>query len=137
MAPVVAAPPFGYTHAFELPADCIRVNFVNGTTFGYKVEGKRILANTTLLELEYNINQTDPAQYDVLLIEAIGLSLAVKICLALTNDKGINDRLEMSLAKAMRMGKFVDSCEDASGELEITTFTNARQGQGQENLYRQ
>lgn len=128
LSPLDEAVPFGYTYTFEKPADCVSVREVNGSTFGYRVEGNRILYTGNTIQLKYTKNITDVSQLEAELCECIAFDLAAHICIALNNDKGLKDRIEADYRRYRQGAYFHDSKQDAHDELEVNTWTGARHG---------
>ena len=77
------APVVEYSHAYALPADCLRVLKVhNGTTdsiksaIDYKIEGRNIVTDEGTVFIIYIALDTDPNNYDTYLQESISHQLA-------------------------------------------------------------
>ena len=78
------APAFGWSYAYDLPADCVRVLELNDSEFNdvsdeYVVEGRQLLTDADKVNLIYIRKITDVAQFDALFIEALALKLAVAL----------------------------------------------------------
>ena len=94
------APAFGFTYAYTLPADFLRLDMVNdefpavvmdnysgAETNDYAIEGNKILANIAPpLKLRYIARIEDPNQYDVLFREALSCRIAAELCEDLTQS---------------------------------------------------
>ena len=115
------APEWGYSVAYQLPTDCLRVVQVNDMwvvpgladyTSGpdsepYKITGRRIETDIGApLKLRYTKRVTDPAQFDAAFVEVFANDLADQVCEALTqsNTKREATRavLRQSLLEAVR-----------------------------------
>lgn len=83
LAQLEATPAFGWSYAYALPADCLRVLEVNDSEVGdvisgpFIIEGRNLLTDETSVNLVYLRRITDVSQFDVLFIEALALKLAV------------------------------------------------------------
>lgn len=114
LAPDAVAPLFGYSHAFELPADFSRVLEVscNGQIIDHLVEGRAILANTTVLELRYvfrnEVENTWDAHLVALATQAMCAALAYPITQSTAKQAGEEQKLELMLRRA----RSVDGQED-------------------------
>lgn len=100
-------PLFGYGHAYQLPADCLKVLSVgdyapgvdtSGTyrvgldTSDYVIEGRKILTDYGApLSLRYVARVTDPAQYDAGFIEALASRLAMEMANELSDSRSRKD----------------------------------------------
>lgn len=114
LAPDAAAPLFGYSHSFELPADFSRVLEVgsNGRIIDHLVEGRTIQADTTVLELRYvfrnEVENTWDAHLVALATQAMCAALAYPITQSTAKQAGEEQKLELMLRRA----KAVDGQED-------------------------
>ncbi|UNM20904.1 hypothetical protein K0P33_05450 [Pseudomonas sp. ArH3a] len=114
LAPDADAPLFGYSHSFELPADFSRVLEVSssGCIIDHLVEGRSILANTTVLELRYvfrnEIENTWDAHLVALATQAMCAALAYPVTQSTAKQAGEEQKLELMLRRA----KAVDGQED-------------------------
>lgn len=87
---LAAAPTWGFTAAFQLPADFLRLHKVEDPGIAYRPEGRTILANADTFKIVYIAKITDPMQMDELLKAAISAKLAMDMAIPLT---GSDDRL--------------------------------------------
>lgn len=90
LAPLAAAPEFGYTYQFQLPADYINIIGINGdveATADYVVEGRKLLYGDDTLELIYVSKVTDVGLFPQLFIDALAYGLAAQICYPLTQNR--------------------------------------------------
>lgn len=94
------APAFGFTYAYTLPADFLRIDLVNDEfpavvmdnyigmeTNEYTIEGNKILANIAApLKLRYIARIEDPNQMDVNFREALSCRIAAELAEDLTQS---------------------------------------------------
>jgi len=88
--PLDATPPaWGYTNAFSLPVDCLRlIDVDNPHDSDWTVEGRRILASFPApLDITYTRRVVDPMEMDVLFRETLAAALASEIAEAITGDR--------------------------------------------------
>lgn len=114
LAPDVAAPAFGYSHSFELPADFLRVLEVgcNGLQIDYLVEGRTIQANTTVLQLRYVFRNEVEGTWDSALVELATLAMAATLAYPITQSAALQQSLKQELELAMRRARAIDGQED-------------------------
>lgn len=99
LAPDAAAPAFGYTYQFTLPTDCLRVLLPNDACLDWKVEGRKILTNSSTspfgaalsasgaaLYLGYIADVQDPTVFDPLFAECLSARMAAAMCERLTQS---------------------------------------------------
>lgn len=138
LAPDVEAPKFGFTKRFLRPADLLSVigiydpqdetrdiNYTAGR-IPYKVEGRYILCNETILNLYYVRQQTDVTQFDSLFSEALAWSLAVDFALSLANSQARADSARGALAQAIRDARLADAIEGAPEVMVASTWLDSR-----------
>ena len=79
------APAFEFEHQHTLPNDpyCLRVIRPQDTDTVFRIEGRKVLCNTTPFKFIFVSRVTDPNEYDQLLIEALAARLAADISYAL------------------------------------------------------
>lgn len=109
LAPLVDKPAFGYGAQFQLPDDFIRVQSVN--TQDYVVEGQKLLASESEIQLIYTYNNDNEASWDSMLIEAMSLLMAAKLTKALTGSTTDADMREAALSQFLKRARAVDSQE--------------------------
>jgi len=101
LAASATAPTFGFTYAYELPADCLRLVSAGEAAPGvnlselrdaldaqdYVLEGRRILTDYAApLKIRYIRQVTDPTQFDAAFVEALSARLAYELATALADS---------------------------------------------------
>ena len=127
------APVVEYSHAYALPADCLRVLKVhNGTTdsiksaIDYKIEGRNIVTDEGTVFIIYIALDTDPNNYDTYLQESISHQLAADLAYAVTNNATLADKYMTRADERLREARFIDATENSLGTIESSEFTDAR-----------
>ncbi|UZD96268.1 hypothetical protein LOY64_04470 [Pseudomonas corrugata] len=130
LAPDAVAPAFGYDHAFELPADCLRVLEVseNGLQIDYLVEGRRIQANTTVLELRYIFRNEVENTWDSQLIDLMTMKMAAVLAYPITQSTSEHATRNQEFEQALKVAKAVDGQEDPPQTLGDERLYSARFG---------
>lgn len=107
------APAFEFTHQHSLPADpyCLRVLRPQDIDTIFRVEGRKILSNTTPFAFIFIARVTDPNEYDQLLIETIAARLAADISYALVNSATLTQTLFALYDQKLSEARFVDATE--------------------------
>lgn len=115
------APIFGYTHAYVLPSDFIRLLSINGESYEAQQEFFEIEANNRLLsnwddcKIRY-IKEIPIVRFDPLMAEATAAKLAMVISIALTGSESKQSRAFQLYERAISNAKTVDAYETSSGE---------------------
>ena len=127
------APVVEYSHAYALPADCLRVLKVhNGTTdsiksaIDYKLEGRNIVTDEGTVFIIYIALDTDPNNYDTYLQESIAHQLAADLAYAVTNNATLADKYMTRADERLREARFIDATENSLGTIESSEFVDAR-----------
>lgn len=86
---------FGYQHA--LPSDCIKVLRTGieaqNSADNYRIEGRKLLSDETVVNVEYIARIEDVAQFDDLFTDALAQRLAAEISVALTDNASLTKSL--------------------------------------------
>ena len=107
----VAAPSWGFSYQFTLPADCLRVITILNYDYDYKIEGRKILANHDSIKVQYVARIEDPNQYDELLRETLSAALAADIAYAITSSNPMASTMYNLFQDKLREARFVDATE--------------------------
>lgn len=115
------APEHGFTYAYQLPGDFLRLLELNGEAFtGSETnleieEGKRLLSYTSTAEIRY-IKRIDPSGFDPLLAKAVALQLAMDIAVPLTANLQLQGQVATLHARAIGKAQKMDAIETGSRE---------------------
>lgn len=129
LAALAAAPDFGFSYQFQLPADFLRLHpdYEYRAETDWQIEGRRLLTNDgDTIYLRYVRRVTDPNQFDALFIEALAAKLAFEICEELTGSQGRADRLVNEYQRTIRDARKVNAIEKVSAEIPEDTWLTVR-----------
>ena len=134
LAADTTAPAWGFSYAYTLPADCLRLLRILDYDSNYKVEGRKILSNTSSMKILYIGRITDPNEYDELLRETLSASLAADIAFAVTSNNTTANNMYNLFQDKLKDARFVDSTEGQnidqdlgmSDQIDAGTFINSR-----------
>lgn len=118
LAPVVTYPSFGYSHAFPLPHDYILI--LDANTEQYEVESRHILANAEELCLVYIFDNDNEQTWDALLVEALSLKLASKMCKPITGSDAAGETAEMKYQQLIKRARAINAQERPSQDLQFS-----------------
>lgn len=110
------APAFGWTNAYALPSDCLRVRTANGREAGtgeanWTIEARQILTNDTDVELVYTADITDFTLWPASFCDACSLLLAAAICEALVPGAERKSMLFQQAEESIRKARGADHGE--------------------------
>ena len=134
LAADTTTPIYGFDFQFTLPADCLRVLFLDAYDSNYKVEGRKILCNESSLFLVYVSQVTDPNEMDVLLRETISAALAADIAYSITANiaiaKQFSEKYQFKISEARHAdaseGQNTDPTQGPVDQVQAEDFINSR-----------
>ena len=134
LASSTTTPAWGYSFRYDLPGDCLRLLRILDYDSNYKVEGRKILSNTSSMKILYIGRITDPNEYDELLRETLSASLAADIAFAVTSNNTTANNMYNLFQDKLRDARFVDSTEGQNvdqdlgmaDQIDASTFINSR-----------
>ena len=134
LAKEVTVPSWGFTSQFVLPADCLRLLYIIDYDSNYKVEGRKILSNTSTMKILYIARITDPNEYDELLRETLSASLGADIAYGVTSSNPVAQNMYKLFQEKLRDARFVDSTEGQNNapdlgmtdSIDASTFITSR-----------
>ena len=128
------APAWGFSYAYTLPSDCLRLLRILDYDSNYKVEGRKILSNASSMKILYIARITDPNEYDELLRETLSAALGADIAFGVTSNNQTAQNMYQLFQDKLRDARFVDSTEGQNIEqdlgmadaIDAGTFINSR-----------
>ena len=134
LAADTTAPAWGFSYAYTLPSDCLRLLRILDYDSNYKVEGRKILSNTSSMKILYVARVTDPNEYDELLRETLSAALGADIAFGITSNNQTSQNMYQLFQEKLRDARFVDSTEGQnirqengmSDIVDAGTFINSR-----------
>lgn len=118
LAAAATAPAFGWTYAYDLPADCLRVlplavgGVENGRQIPYKVEGTQILTNAPApLLVRYMRRIENAGLFDQQFCDVLTVNLAQKIAHFVTGKASYAQQLGQMLQGLMADAQMIDALE--------------------------
>ena len=128
------APAWGFTYAYTLPSDCLRVLVVDAYDTNFKIEGRKVLSTESSIKLVYISRVTDPNEMDVLLRESISAALAADMAYSITANlqiaKLFNEKYQLKLSEARHTdaseGYNTDQTLGPTDQVQADDFINSR-----------
>ena len=123
------SPAFTWAYQFTLPTDpyCLRVLRLDYLDVDFRVEGRKILCDEETINLVYLGRQTDPNNWDVLLIEAIAARLAADMSFALVQSSSLTTNMFALYESKLSEARCVDATEGTPGSVTGVTASGAIQ----------
>ncbi len=134
LAADTTAPAWGFSFAYTLPADCLRLLRILDYDSNYKVEGRKILSNTSSMKILYIGRITDPNEYDESLRETLSAALGADIAFAVTSNNQTATNMYNLFQDKLKDARFIDSTEGQNidqdlgmaDQIDASTFINSR-----------
>jgi len=134
LAADTTAPAWGFSYAYTLPADCLRLLRILDYDSNYKVEGRKILSNTSSMKILYIGRITDPNEYDESLRETLSAALGADIAFAVTSNNQTASNMYNLFQDKLKDARFIDSTEGQNidqdlgmaDQIDAGTFINSR-----------
>lgn len=128
---LVTGPAFGFSYAYQLPADCLRVVALeDDVLYGQKwrIEGQHLLTDVGApLYLRYIMRLEDVAQWDVMVADAIAARLAANVAFAVTSNAGLAGQMLQVYQQIHAEARRMDAMEASQDEgLTADRWTTAR-----------
>lgn len=130
LAPDSTAPAYGYSAQFTLPSDFLRVLQVgdDDEDIDYKVEGGKILASGTVLNLRYIFRNDSETTWDAMLVKAMELQMAAAMAYPITMSAAKEQLQLEKLERHLKRCRAVDGQEDPAQQLGDERLLTSRFG---------
>jgi len=76
LAQLATAPAYGYTYAYQIPADCLSIIDVESPEIPWDQEGDTIVTNNSTMKIKYVRREDNVSLFSPMFIEALSLRLA-------------------------------------------------------------
>lgn len=124
-------PTFEFTYEYQLPTDpkCLKVLGIDEDTIGrteYKIEGDKLLTDSSSIKIRYIGQLTDTEDYDPLLVEAIEVLLASYLAKSITGSTVDADRLRQEYFELVDRNLALDGQQGSKDSLISDDFTIVR-----------
>lgn len=128
-------PEFGYTYAFNVPNDFIRLCTIGDDSIDdirtqYEVENGQILINgdSNTLKISYIYNCELVSRFDPLFLKCLVLQLAIDLAPRFTTSPATKKELKDDLERTIPWGTAVDGQERPPKRIERSKFLSRRRG---------
>lgn len=114
LSPLAAEPAWGFDHAYQMPADCLRILEVD-TSLQWRAESRKILTDEgTVLNIRYIRAETDPNVFEPLLADVIAVRLAYQMMERLTQSNPKKEAIVAEWKDIVRWATRADAQEGSS-----------------------
>jgi hypothetical protein len=127
---LLASPAWGFSFAYQLPADCLRVLAVNADDpfcHPWKVEGRTVVTDREApITILYLRRLDDSGFFDPMLVSVIAARLAMELARPLTSDSAIRKQMEDEFKERLRAARSADGQEGTPDRIYAEEFVQAR-----------
>jgi hypothetical protein len=121
-------PDFGFNYYYQLPADCLHVLELYGSTSNFEIESEGKLAvDDEDVQIKYVAKVTLEGAWPPSFVQALAATLAYHMTEALGKDKALKatllDEKNMAIAEAKRLGAIQDNVDE--GQNDDSTWQSA------------
>lgn len=113
LAALEASPEWGFSVAFQLPADCLKVWRINAhPEADWRVEGRTIVTDLSApLEILYGAKVEDPERLDPLFVAALAARLAMELAMPIAQSASLRDMMAKEFRDRLRDARSADAQE--------------------------
>ena len=127
LAALASPPVYEYAYQFQLPADCLRVLRTDlPSNEDFKIEGRKILANSNTLRILYLKDETDVSKFDANFCEALACKIAANIAFSLSGSATLATGLYQIAKDMMREARSYDAQEGSADRIIADEWINTR-----------
>lgn len=129
LSPLVDAPAFEWSYAFNVPGDLLRILSVgyDNQPEDYRVEGRQLLYNSSVLRLQYVADVTE-GLWDSLLVEVMTKRMVKDLAYPITKSTSLAELKAREFEIAYKRAKAVDGQENPPEDWEDSPFIAVRGG---------
>lgn len=118
LAPLVIEPLFDGGYYFQMPDDCLRVVMPDEEYFmsygRWSVEGDKILADTSVLQIVGIDRVSDPAKFDPIFVEALATRIAHELAMPIAQSESLKGILKADARELIIRAAHVGATEQDS-----------------------
>lgn len=126
LAQETTAPAFGFKYSYPLPSDFVRTVKLEDTRSHFKIEQGKLLTDDSTVKLIYIARIEDPTKFDPLFVEALTLTLAIKLTYIGIGSNSREQALKEEFNKVMFIAKQVDGQDDIPDSLDASTYLESK-----------
>lgn len=128
LSPLASKPAYGFKYEFNTPSDMIRLLSIDSFYVGqnFKLEGGRILANVSALDLCYVFRNTDVSTWPSDFVNAVKYELASQIAYPIAKSDTLRQTLEQKAQYKLMVAKANNAMETPSQHFKINPLLQAR-----------
>jgi hypothetical protein len=114
LAPMADAPAFDYVYQFQLPDDWLRSIQIGplGCPLKYTIEGQRILANVSALQLVYIYRNDIEQSWDSSLVDVVTAAMTAVLAYPVTQSAAMQQAMQGQFIQTLKQAKAINGQDD-------------------------
>ena len=128
LALLATAPLFGYTNAFQIPSDCLRIIATDIDPTKWSREGDTIVTDESSIMIQYIYRITDPTKFSAGFVAALSARLEAELAYPVSNNEKLAaSKFEVYSKIKLPLAKSLDAQENGDGAtMNSDSFLDAR-----------
>lgn len=122
------APAFGYSYAYNIPSDYLRVLEEQFHDTDFKVENGKVLTDNGTFNLLYVADITDPTMFDADFVDVLVARMKWKMAYAITGSAAKEQQAKADYDTQVRDARSIDAQEGVPDSIESPALTSVRAG---------
>lgn len=128
LAVIATAPVWGFTRAFQLPADYLRLVEMESAKERWRIQGRTILSDLSTMQITYVYDLTDVSLMEDTLQDAIASKLASILAVPLTGNRDLMRDMQAIYKDAVAEARYMNAQESSVESIEGYRWVDARVG---------
>jgi|TARA_R100001530_G_scaffold134315_1_gene108959 hypothetical protein len=130
LASLTETPAFGWAYYHQLPSNSLRVVDVRSgdIRIDHEVEGRKLMTDTSSVNLIYIKRVTDPNEFDALFVSAYTARIAAELALPITGSNTVANAMWQLYERKVREARTIDSQEGTPATFDAQLIVDARSG---------
>lgn len=124
LSPLSVAPAYGYSSAFQLPADWLRTIEISSDEYNH--EGGKLLCNDNGIDLRYVARVTDVTTYDSLFVTSLSCNIAAKLAPSIAGGTTMQQTMWQMYTAQLAHARAIDAQEEPAPTFESSRLLAER-----------
>ena len=142
LAPLSTGPDWGYTYAYQVPADCLTLKTVKSSTqvntpngLDWVREGDQILCDANPIYIRYQKQITDTSLFSAAFVKALASRLAWDLAIPICQSRGMDELATTKFTEELAIALASDGQQGRSKKIRSTRLTRVRELDGDFDQY--
>jgi len=119
-------PTFEFAFEYQVPSDYLRILRIYNDTSAYRIEGKKLLSNSSTINAVYISSVDDPTEYPAYFVELFAARLASEMSYSLAGSSTLSQGLLQLYVGKLASAKRFDAQEGTPLEFDSNEWIDSR-----------